>query len=48
MTADNEFFMLLGGGIVGLGTLLLALIWRCRASAGSFWSQFTKGQDDAD
>ncbi|MBS0966237.1 hypothetical protein JK165_09075 [Acetobacter okinawensis] len=48
MTPDNEFFMLLGGGAVGLGTILLALIWRWRASAGSFWGQLTKGQDDAD
>lgn len=47
MTPDNEFFMLLGGGIVGLGTLLLALIWRWRASVGSLWGQIIKGRDDA-
>ena len=45
MTPDNEFFMLLGGGAVSLGTLLLALIWRWRASAGSFWSQATRDDD---
>lgn len=39
---------IVGGAFVGLGTILLALIWRWRASAGSFWGQLTKGQDDAD
>jgi hypothetical protein len=48
VTPDNEFFAIAGGAFVGLGTLLLALIWRWRASAGSFWGQLTKGQDDAD
>ena len=28
MTSDNEFFMLLGGGIVGIGTLVIAVIIR--------------------
>ena len=28
MTPDNEFFMLLGGGIVGIGTLVIAVIIR--------------------
>ena len=28
MTPDNEFFMLLGGGIVGMGTLVIALVIR--------------------
>ena len=28
MTPDNEFFMLLGGGIVGIGTLVIALVIR--------------------
>ena len=28
MTTDNEFFMLLGGGIVGIGTLVIALVIR--------------------
>lgn len=28
MTIDNEFFMLLGGGIVGIGTLVIAVIVR--------------------
>jgi hypothetical protein len=48
VTPDNEFFAIAGGAFVGLGTLLLALIWRWRASVGSFWGQLTKGQDDAD
>ncbi|MCP1241356.1 hypothetical protein GOB86_09475 [Acetobacter lambici] len=48
MTPDNEFFAIAGGAFVGLGMVLLALIWRWRASAGSFWGQLTKGQDDAD
>lgn len=28
MTPDNEFFMLLGGGIVGMGTLVIAVVIR--------------------
>ena len=28
MTPDNEFFMLLGGGIVGIGALVIALVSR--------------------
>ena len=28
MTSDNEFFMLLGGGIVGIGTLVIAVVIR--------------------
>ena len=28
MTPDNEFFMLLGGGIVGIGTLVIAVVIR--------------------
>ena len=28
MTSDNEFFMLLGGGIVGMGTLVIAVVIR--------------------
>ena len=28
MTLDNEFFMLLGGGIVGIGALVIALVIR--------------------
>ena len=28
MTPDNEFFMLLGGGIVGIGALVIALVIR--------------------
>ena len=28
MTPDNEFFMLLGGGIVGIGTLFIAVVIR--------------------
>ena len=28
MTLDNEFFMLLGGGIVGMGTLVIAVVIR--------------------
>lgn len=48
MTPDFECGAIAGGAFVGLGTLLLALIWRRRASVGSFWGQLTKGQDDAD
>ena len=28
MTPDNEFFMLLGGGIVGIGALTIAIVIR--------------------
>ena len=28
MTPDNEFFMLIGGGIVGIGTLTIAIVIR--------------------
>ncbi|MCP1243578.1 hypothetical protein [Acetobacter lambici] len=48
MTPDNEFFAIAGGAFVGLGMVLLAAVWRWRASVGNFWGQLTKGQDDAD
>ncbi len=48
MTPDFECGAIAGGAFVGLGMVLLALIWRWRASAGSFWGQLTRGQDDAD
>ena len=47
MSIDFECGAIAGGAFVGLGTLLLALIWHRRASAGSFWGHLTKGQDDA-
>ena len=28
MTPDNEFFMMLGGGIVGIGMLVIAVVIR--------------------
>ena len=37
MTSDNEFFMLLGGGIVGMGTLVIAVVIRILKARSDFF-----------
>lgn len=37
MTPDNEFFMLLGGGIVGIGTLIIAIVMRLLKARSDFF-----------
>lgn len=37
MTLDNEFFMLLGGGIVGIGALVLTVAWRLLTVRSDFF-----------
>lgn len=37
MTLDNEFFMLLGGGIVGIGALVLVGAWRLLSVRSDFF-----------
>lgn len=48
MDGSFECGEIVGGAIVGLGAILLAVVMRWRASAGSFWGQLTKGSDDED
>ena len=37
MTPDNEFFMLLGGGIVGIGVLTIAIVMRLLKAHSDFF-----------
>ena len=37
MTPDNEFFMLLGGGIVGIGALTIAIVIRLLKTRSDFF-----------
>lgn len=39
MTLDNEFFMLLGGGIVGIGALVLVVAWRLLVVRTDFFKE---------
>ena len=39
MTLDNEFFMLLGGGIVGILAMIFAVAWRLLTVRSDFFKE---------
>ena len=45
MTLDFECGLIMGGGAVGLASVLLAAFMRWRASTGSFWGQATRDDE---
>lgn len=45
MTPDNEFYLLVGGGAVGLGILALAVTMRLLATSGDFFRRIRRDKD---
>lgn len=45
MSPDFELGMILGGIGTTVGTALLAVLWRWRATRGSFWAQATRDDE---